>query len=175
MKIDMVPWQDQSVWKQIELFFRLSCKNAKSLVEAEHHAAQIAQKIVQVDDIFEDLCNQACPSCAEPCCARATVWFDFRDLLFLYLHTKTIPEKQVMRESGMNCPYLGASGCTLERRRRPFICTWYVCPTQNSMRQKIPKDPGNDLSLLLQKIKAEREMMELFFLGAITAKGDFSG
>ena len=55
---------------------------------------------------------------------------DFKDLLFAHLNGLEIPPAQLMTNRKMICRYLGNQGCTLERISRPWICTWYLCPTQ---------------------------------------------
>ena len=163
----MPPWQSQSVWDQIELFFRKSCRNASEFVEAEYHASEIARKLKTADDIFQDLCLQTCTSCPDLCCARATIWYDFNDLLFLYLQTKTLPNQQIIRKKNQDCPQLTANGCRLERLLRPFICTWYLCPEQTSRIAEISNTIQHDLSGLLLQIKEERKLMEFAFLNSV--------
>jgi hypothetical protein len=167
MRDELPPWQSRADWEQIESFFRKSLINASNRGKLEIHAATIAQKLEAVDCIFEGLCEQTCTSCADLCCVRASVWYDYRDLLFLYLHTKSLPARQIFREKGQNCPQLNASGCSLQRLQRPFICTWYLCPDQKRKLEVIGKPDLDDLCALLVDIKRERQLMELTFINSV--------
>jgi hypothetical protein len=168
MITEMPPWQSQSAWNQIELFFYHSCRNTESLIEAEQHAAEISTKLKAADDIFQDLCRQTCIACSDICCAKATIWYDFNDLLFYYLRLKKSPKKQIVRKKGQNCPQLTAKGCSLERLQRPFICTWYLCPDQSHRTVEIQGVSSQNLSDLLLQIKEKRKLMELSFLKSVT-------
>jgi len=163
----MPPWQSQPVWDQIELFFHKSCRNASSLAEAEYHAAEISRKLQVADSFFQNLCEQTCTSCSDPCCARATIWYDFTDLLFLYLHTKTLPSRQIIRKKDQGCSQLTVNGCRLDRLRRPFICTWYLCPEQTGKIATFNTTIQHDLSALLLQIKEDRKLMELAFITSV--------
>ncbi len=168
-RVRMVPWQTLSDWRQVELFFSLSCIDTPPLDVAEKHAAGIARRLASVDLLFEDFCRNTCSSCTDSCCTRATVWYDFCDLLFLYLSGKSLPAQQLVRRKGQSCPQLSVNGCCVERTRRPFICTWYICPEQTKMSQSLGESRYHELSTLLQEIKIERKAMERAFVNAVTA------
>ena len=162
----MVPWQTQKEWQQVELFFTHSVNNTSFYGQAGRHAKEITHKIELADILLESLCKKTCNLCTDPCCVKATVWYDFRDLLYLFLSTQTLPAQQLIRKKGQCCPKLGPNGCTLKRHQRPFICTWYLCPDQ--------KRPGNagktmqdDLADLLSELKNERKRMEREFLSNV--------
>jgi len=165
----MVPWQTPFDWQQVEQFFSLSCRGTSRLAAAEHHAAVIARSLASADILFQDLCTNTCSCCVDSCCTRATVWYDFRDLLFIYLSSKSLPAHQLTRQKGQSCPQLSVNGCSLKRVRRPFICTWYLCPEQIKMSQDLGKRKYHELSELLLEIKTEREAMEGAFIYAVTA------
>lgn len=93
-------------------------------------AEDIAALHLSMGSQMEQLSQKCCPGCEDVCCLRATVWYDVKDLLFLYFWQGTLPEQQIFRRSDGACCNLTSSGCKLARWERPFICTWYLCPAQ---------------------------------------------
>ena len=165
--VDLPPWQDENSWAQINSFFSYSCRD-KQLDEPIRYAAEIARKITLVDELLENLCGATCQSCAEPCCQRATIWFDFVDLLFIHLQYKFLPPRQIVKERGEPCPQLTPSGCILPRPERPFICTWYICPAQSAIIEQA--DPTSELQNIysyLGEIQSTRKLLEDAFIAAV--------
>ncbi|MDJ0622259.1 MAG: hypothetical protein QNJ17_04810 [Desulfocapsaceae bacterium] len=165
--MDLPPWQDENSWAQINSFFSYSCRD-KHLEEPVRQAAVIVRKITFVDKLLENLCDATCQSCAEPCCQRATIWYDFVDLLFSYLQHKKLPPQQIVRRRGKSCPLLTSQGCVLPRIERPFICTWYVCPAQNALIEQAEK--GSEIQKVysyLREIQSARKLLEDAFTAAV--------
>jgi hypothetical protein len=115
--------------------------------------------------MLEDLCLATCTHCTDPCCLKAYAWFDLKDLLFFHLNKLAIPPAQLMTDRKMTCRYLGVRGCTLERISRPWICTWYLCPTQVRV---LRGDADRGKEVLFQrtatKIRVLRKEMERVFI-----------
>jgi len=131
-----IPWQDPSAMTEIELFFSILQRNRPTAFDrVRERAGQIDRIISSLDPLLENLCGLTCPHCTDNCCARATIWYDFKDLLLLYFGPGAFPEKQVRkkrRASGSVCGYLSENGCALPRGSRPFVCTWYICQAQKN-------------------------------------------
>ena len=90
-----------------------------------------------------------------------------RTCSFIHLHHETLPPHQLRRNLYERCRFLGLHGCTLPRLSRPWICTWYICPTQ---RQALERDvPGGmvQLTAMMSRVKFLREEMEQRFLTAL--------
>jgi hypothetical protein len=49
------------------------------------------------------------------------------------------------------CRYLGPRGCRLSRLDRPWVCTWYLCPTQ---RERLRNEDRPAYDRLQQEMKA---------------------
>ncbi len=103
-----------------------------------HAARNLAQEIIELVDginpMLDSLCQLTCRYCSDICCKRATVWYDFRDILILVLSSSSLPEQQIIRSQiKLNCPFLSPSGCTQSRSHRPFLCNWYLCPEQKKV------------------------------------------
>ncbi len=161
MTVSTVPWQTEEEWSQVEVFFRGSMRavvDSRGLTTA---AQIIASRIADVDAELDRLCRLHCPSCDDICCVRATVWYDFRDLLFLYCLQEKLPSAQILSKTGKGCNHLGAQGCALPRVERPFVCTWYLCPAQRAtIRWNGGERVSVDLISLLKKIQRQRRDLE---------------
>ena len=132
----IVPWQENCDWKKkLKEIIGRHCENSPSRQEKVEVAEKIRQIYLHLDSLLDVLCARTCPGCEDICCRRATVWFDEKDLSFLFLTEGEFPGKQVQRNEDGSCCFLGAAGCELPRYRRPFICTWYLCPAQKQLLQ----------------------------------------
>ena len=109
-----------------------------------------------------------CRYCPEPCCLTASPWYDFRDLLFLHLNTLEIPQSQPLHDDTNTCCYLGPWGCDLSRITRPWICIWYLCPTQVANLKKRNSQQGDPINQTVSEIKRGRRQLELEFIGVIS-------
>ncbi len=122
---------------------------------------------MEISALIEDLASRTCPVCDDICCNRATVWFDFRDLLFIYLNFGRFPACQITRALNGACSCLSPTGCTLERLHRPFLCTWYCCPDQIRVMEGEGPGARPAFEALLAGIKANRIAMEAEFIAAL--------
>ncbi len=157
--IDPIPWQGKPEWQEVALFFDTIERvhtNALGLVRILAH--KIVSLYDDLSDPIEELCVSICPDCNDICCERATIWYDFKDILYLYFGPDKFPGSQIKKIPGRNrshCVNLTKTGCLLPRKERPFVCTWYFCPDQKiccpdtSIPEKI-----NEIKLLRQKMEA---------------------
>lgn len=162
-------WGRKETWGEanetIAYLFRL---NRERLKPAVFHAENIKSGLIQLFTILDRLCESSCPWCPETCCLSAKIWFDFKDLLFLHLTSSYVPPDPVLSDMTQVCRYLGPKGCRLDRISRPWICTWYLCPTQTAILRR-PEEPGmNEVDRMIAAIKYGREKMELEFIHAIS-------
>lgn len=128
------PWKEDVPWYEANhtLSFLMD-RYDNYLHETRGIARDLRRKMVSLFPLLEKVCMATCTHCPDPCCFSAYAWFDFKDLLFARLNDLPVPPAQLMTDRKMICRYLGARGCTLERISRPWICTWYLCPTQLGM------------------------------------------
>lgn len=110
--------------------------------------------------ILDELCAHSCHWCPDPCCLHASIWFDFKDLLFLHFNQQPIPPAQPKASLRMPCRYLGPIGCRLPRLTRPWICTWYLCPTQTAKLRNGHQAKYKLLNRAMAQIKSERNLLE---------------
>ncbi len=168
IKQDNIPWQKSQDWKQVfESIKRIDNLYSHKMKTIRKMAKQIRCHYDQISESIEKVCLQTCPNCTDICCIRATIWFDFKDLLYVYFGLDTFPAAQIIKKrsatfSACNC--LSKKGCKLLRMERPFVCTWYFCPAQttylcdNDIRVKMAIDDH------LKEIKALRQKMEDTFI-----------
>ncbi len=164
----VIPWSTERLWWEIQEAFHLSLHHAADKIsQARQHAKSIAHELDLLADWFEQLAGTTCRICEDPCCRHAKVWLDFRDLLFIHLHQEVLPPRQLRGNLREPCRYLGDQGCSLPQRSRPWICTWYICPSQ---RRKLERDApwgSMQINAALLRVKAQREALEKAFMVAI--------
>jgi hypothetical protein len=163
-----IPWASWNAWQAANqaldhhrLRYPADLRQLKSL------AQRIESRLNSVSTILDDLCADSCPWCPEPCCLSASVWFDFKDLLFLHFNQNPIPPRQPKWDKKSPCRYLGSRGCRLPRIARPWICTWYLCPTQTAKLRRDYPARRDLLNQAFARIKADRNMLESEYINVV--------
>ncbi len=157
-----LPWSCQGSWQEMAGSLSFLMEQYKSgLHHARDCARDINEQIVGLSPIMDRLCRQTCPSCLDICCSRATVWYDFKDLLYLALLGRTFPPCQINKDKSGFCCCLGPEGCRLDRAHRPFICTWYLCPDQ---RVLLDRTAIVQMDKTILEMKRLRQEMESIFI-----------
>jgi hypothetical protein len=163
-----IPWTTEPQWREAQAALKGSLGRWPSrMARARHEAATIAHHLDRLADLFAQLESATCAVCPAPCCRHAKVWLDFQDLLFLHLHGEPLPPHQLRRNWHEPCRYLGARGCRLPHRARPWICSWYICP---DLRRAIAQDvPGGGVQIAAwqTRIKSGRDAMEAAYFDAL--------
>lgn len=153
-----IPWRKRGDFQEAAGFLeRVDRARGRELDPVRDLALEIQSCFDWMSDGMESLCGLTCPGCRDNCCKRATIWYDFRDMLYLYFSSDGMPESQLEKSpgpSGVRCANLKASGCALPRRRRPFVCTWYFCPAQKVL------PAYTHLNEIILRIKQMRVQME---------------
>jgi len=120
----------------------------------------IRERIEALDDLMHGLCAATCHCCRDNCCRRATVWYDFKDLLAFHLGMAPVPGRQLTKATGAPCPHLVSRGCSLTRIQRPFVCTWFICSAQRRILDQWPASRGTFLMNSLKALKDGRNRLE---------------
>lgn len=169
-----VPWNSAALWKEANNSFGHIVRHFPYRIEkATFHARMIRDIITALSPVMDELCS-ICHSCASPCCTHATIWYDFRDLLYLHLTGASIPGCQIVKEPGMSCPLFEKTGCTIHRVFRPFICTWYICPGQNAFIHKRYPEKKQKIQNMLFLLKKHRKEMENKFIHGVCMDHDLA-
>lgn len=156
------PWKSPEDWSQaICSLEHVGLRQWQKLQLAQKLADRIENKLCAIDGDLERLCVATCPSCVDICCKKATVWYDFIDLLYLYLNSARPPVGQISKKSDLTCSHLTPTGCELDRSVRPFICTWYICPDQRNICS------GQKLQASIEEIQTLRKQLENEFIHAV--------
>lgn len=80
-----IPWCSEKEWNQVYLSIkRIHDLYGTQLDPVVALAATIRKNYEAISGAIEKLCAHTCVSCEDICCVRATIWFDFKDLLYLY-------------------------------------------------------------------------------------------
>ncbi len=163
-----LPWGRPAQWLEINETIAYMIKRYQGeLPQAFALAAQTENLLESVFSLMDELCAETCPDCREACCRVAKLWYNFPDLLFLHLNGLEPAPGQPHREYHLHCRYLSEQGCMLPRIRRPWICTWYLCPPQTSLLRKRGKTVRRRVDEIFQEIKEKRKGMEEEFLRVI--------
>ncbi len=164
-------WALPSVWQEAnQTLDHLMQIYGTGLETAKSLARSVRKNLALIFPILDQMNALTCPWCPDPCCITAKVWFDFKDLVFLHLSGIDIPTAQLIRNLKDSCRYLGLNGCTLNRTSRPWVCTWYLCPTQTAILRKNAYQAGNQISTAFKKIKDNRRTMEEKFIQITSGK-----
>ena len=163
-----IPWATARAWQAASQSVRFH----RQIYDPEFEPVTLLARILRqrLESIFSDLdelCIDSCPRCPEPCCLKASVWYDFKDLLFLHFNEQPIPPAQPKANLNMPCRYLGTRGCRLPRMTRPWICTWYLCPTQTAKLRNGHQAKRELLDHTIARIKSERILLENEFIRII--------
>lgn len=159
--ISQIPWIHGYDWVQV------STSIAKTIAAMDDGQIKPLKKIVEqigleydsINDELELVCKKTCVSCLEVCCMHATVWYDLRDLIYLYLDKQTLPQHQIQRLGNGPCCELTSKGCMIDRSRRPFICTWYICSSQKEVVSQFPQ-----ISKGIKTIQQLRKQLEAKYI-----------
>jgi hypothetical protein len=167
----MPPWGSTAEWR--ELHHTLSHTIATcpgEMKRARNHAGAIREQLLFASEAMERLCAKTCTHCPAVCFLSAKIWADFKDALFWHLTDQAVPLRQTISHSSQVCAYLGRRGCSLPRMSRPFVCAWYLCPTQVARLQTSPNhDECEGLQDTLASAKRRRKKMESTFVEAVVS------
>jgi len=162
-------WGTLSQWKEANQTFEYLLKRYKnSLFQVVKLALEIQNNLSSVFQIQDELCRETCTKCPDPCCLNATVWADFKDLLFIHLTKKEIPVLQLIEKSDDSCRYHSPIGCRLSRFSRPWVCTLYLCPAQKERFRALTSEVKSDYDKKVNYIKQSRKELEDLFIDLVT-------
>jgi len=162
------PWSTPTQWQEANgaLSAVLGTRSHRFLVVQEV-ADQINARLSYLDRYMTALCADTCSSCVDNCCHRATVWYDFKDLLGFHLGKCPIPAAQLSPSPKRPCQNLRSTGCALPRGQRPFICSWYLCTAQRESMAAWPSSDRHYLANSLTAIKSARNRVEKLFIDSL--------
>jgi hypothetical protein len=159
-----IPWQEPAKWEAANACLKATLKSkGKALSSLQITARWMQGIILSLDGFLTDLCAQTCPHCSDNCCRHATIWYDFRDLLYLHLGDLPSPPAQPQQP----CRYLLSNGCCLPRIQRPFICLWYLCPDQKAVLTQTGSPPLYWLQKQIGELQQARRQLEQDFMAVL--------
>ena len=163
-----IPWQDGKEWQALTLFFDTIKKVNHIAYDPLYQRAEAIRKLFEtLSQPMDDLCAVTCINCQDICCKKATIWFDFKDLLYLYFAFGRLPHAQISKNKDhtghCQCCNFSTKGCLLSRLERPFVCTWYLCPDQKQALMSGDDVKGEVFMETINRIKGLRTEMEAQF------------
>lgn len=163
------PWERPDDWAQVEFSIQQAMvAMGPFLPKLRAFTRQVAKGYTDIEGALDRVCLNSCTSCTDLCCSRATVWYDLKDLLFIYLNSGEFPPGQINREPDGSCCNLTPSGCRIIRSNRPFVCSWYICPTQKQIirERKTDNALGIDILATIKEIQLALKELEAEFISA---------
>lgn len=168
-KIFAPPWGSRPAWQAANRSFDIHIDRYRAeLGTAMKIALEVRYQLASIFSCLNALCLATCRYCPESCCLTASPWYDFRDLLFLHLNFLEVPPFQPVQAYQGTCRYLSPRGCTLSRITRPWICTWYFCPTQTANLKKRNRRQWETIEQAVAAIKKGRGLMEAEYIQVIS-------
>ena len=165
------PWSNPAEWQAVnQAFIRLIQRHDPFFASIRACALRLADHLNSLFLTADRLCRSTCRFCPDPCCEKAWAWFDFKDLLFMHLCGIEIPGSQALSAPGNRCRYLGHRGCRLPRNARPWVCTWYVCPTQAARMRRVPVALRGTFERTVGRVKRQRTALEEAFICITTGE-----
>ncbi len=159
------PWPTPDLWQEANTAMAAAIAiRVHRFANIRELAVQIQARLSLLDRFLDDLCDATCHSCADNCCQRATVWYDFKDLLGFHLGGASIPAAQLSPRPNRPCRHLGEAGCALPRGQRPFVCTWYICAAQREAMAAWPPSHQQFFHNSLMALKSGRNRMDQLFM-----------
>lgn len=163
--LTLPPWPTSMLWAEINQSLAIHLRLYHDhLIRARGYARLIQKDFRRLYPLMDELCSKTCPTCNEICCCHAKPWYDFRDLVYLHICGLQPPCAQPIGQVKDSCRYLTDSGCNLSREKRPWICTWYICPEQKALLDKELFPKGQIVSMALLRIKNHRRILEGEFI-----------
>ncbi len=160
-----VPWGVHPTWRQANLSLQHLCtRHRTALDSARITVHDLKNHLEALFPVLDSLCSRTCTVCPAPCCQVATVWFDFKDLVFLHLGDLAIATSQLTRTQAGFCGCCGPAGCRLPRLSRPWTCSWYLCPAQKNLLVEIPGKTRVMVAETMAAIKQLRKKLETEFI-----------
>ena len=160
------PWTRPAAWQAVmaALDHHLSLPHFRCRDEVRQKAGAISHLMARLDRPMDAVSRVTCAECGDPCCLRATLWFDFVDLLVMRSTCQPWPPGQPMAAVGARCRYLGPTGCRLPRIQRPWICTWYLCPRQTAHLETVWPSQREAITRLIAGVKQLRQALDNAFI-----------
>ena len=160
-----VPWNAEATWGTVNRVLQHLCiSHRATLGPARQTAGCLKNRLELLFPVLESLCSRSCATCQAPCCHVATVWFDYKDLVFMHLSGQALAVSQLSRNSQGVCCCCGPSGCRLPRLSRPWTCSWYLCPTQKNLLAGMPGKMQLHFEQTVTAIKQLRKQLEADFI-----------
>lgn len=116
-----------------------------------------------VSPIIEGFTSRLCPGCASVCCIDRHAAHEEADTAFMEaLGGGLLPPEPPRERDTEPCRHLGPGGCSIERWRRPYRCTWYFCP---ALLEAMPSEDPRAYRRLVAALERLGTARERFLAG----------
>lgn len=90
-------------------------------------ALRIRDAFDAISPDIEHYTSHVCPSCERVCCIDRHGTHELEDLAFIEVIGESPSPLPPLDDDTQPCRHLSQMGCSIERWRRPYRCTWYFC------------------------------------------------
>lgn len=126
----------------------------------EKRALELKKEFQAISPFIQRHTSLVCPECEKVCCVNKHGSYDRDDVMFIEALGIRTSVHDTDGEDTEPCRHLAAHGCSLERWRRPFRCTWYFCePLLESMKSDRGKVYREFISSLQRLVSARRRFI----------------
>ncbi len=135
------PWdrdfRNPAVFHETILYFSGIFDSNSALNVISRLAERIRRGFQRIDPFVQEATQRICPRCAHVCCVSKHGVYTHEDLAYLCALGEAPAPFVPARRGTDPCHFLTATGCSLERWRRPSACNWYFCdPLLDFMEQQ---------------------------------------
>jgi hypothetical protein len=123
-------------------------------------AKELKNKFEEISPFIQKHTSQVCPICEKVCCVNKHGYYDKDDIIIISALGIEVPEYQHDRSDLDPCRFLKKEGCSLQRWKRPFRCTWYFCsPLLENMQEDNSRIYREFIESLRKLISIRRELI----------------
>jgi hypothetical protein len=115
-------------------------------------AQRLKQLLIGSSPLIEEYTAAVCPACTDICCRQKHGLYREQDRLYFRFLGEIVPDHDPSMPLEGPCEAMGPHGCTLQRWKRPFKCTWFFCEPLLTAMQSSPPKKMRKLSALLQEM-----------------------
>ncbi len=129
--------------------------------ELRELAHELKDAFDAVSPFIEKHTAVVCPECRQVCCRDKHGRPDENDLVFLRALGEEMPDGRTERGESEPCRFLTETGCSLQRWRRPFRCTFFFCaPLLKSLENDNAKLYRAFVQYFQHLVQARRRLLE---------------
>lgn len=118
-------------------------------------AQEMREAYTDVSAFIEHHTSRVCPGCKSVCCIDRHGTHEPEDLVFIEALGESPPPEPPLDDDTLPCRQLSDTGCSIERWRRPYRCTWYFCA---ALLEAMPEEDPRAYREFMGKLKRLQDL-----------------